>query len=329
MAAPAREEFKDLGFGSVLSAEGGRLLNRDGSFNVVREGLHPLSSLSVYHYLLTVTWTKFILWVCLGYVAANALFAAGYVLCGPDALRGVDGVVPASPYFTAFFFSVETLATIGYGNVAPNGLAANLLMTFEALIGLLAFALASGLVFARFSRPVAWIIYSRRALIAPYRGGAAFMFRIVNGRSNQLIEVSAKLSVAIGRDGARRFHDLALERDRVVLFPLSWTIVHPIDEGSPLRGMTEAALRESDAEFFVTLQAVDETFAQQVYSRTSYKPSEVVWGAKFSDVFVRRAGRPLGIDISRLHDHQPAELPPPPRLAALSAAPGAGEPAGA
>jgi len=328
MAAPAREEFKDLGFGSVLSAEGGRLLNRDGSFNVVREGLHPLTSLSAYHYLLTATWTKFILWVCVAYVGANALFAAGYVLCGPGALSGVDGVRPASPYFTAFFFSVETLATIGYGNVAPNGLAANLLMTFEALIGLLAFALASGLVFARFSRPVAWIIYSRRALIAPYRDHSAFMFRIVNGRSNQLIEVSAKLSVAIGRDGARRFHDLPLEREGVVLFPLSWTIVHPIDESSPLWGMTEEELRHSDAEFFATLQAIDETFSQQVHSRTSYKPAEIVWGARFADVFVRRAGRPLGIDISRLHDHHPAELPPPPRLAALSPAPDAGAPIG-
>jgi inward rectifier potassium channel len=329
MAAPAREEFKDLGFGSVLSAEGGRLLNRDGSFNVVREGLHPLRSLSVYHYLLTVTWTKFILWVCLGYATANALFAAGYVLCGPNALAGTDGVVPASPYFTAFFFSVETLATIGYGHVAPNGLPANLLMTFEALTGLLSFALASGLVFARFSRPVAWIVYSRRALVAPYRGGTALMFRIANGRSNQLIEVSAKMSAGIGRDGARRFHDLALERDRVVLFPLSWTIVHPIDESSPLRGMTEEELRESDAEFFVTLQAIDETFSQQVHSRTSYKPDEVVWGAKFADVFVRRAGRPLGIDLSRLHDFRPVELPSPPRLAALSPAPGPAEPAGA
>jgi len=329
MAAPPREEFKDLGFGSVLSAEGGRLLNRDGSFNVVREGLHPLTSLSTYHYLLTVSWTKFILWVCLAYVTANALFATGYVLCGPGALAGTDGVVPASPYFTAFFFSVETLATIGYGNVAPNGLAANLLMTFEALIGLLSFALASGLVFARFSRPVAWIIYSRRALIAPYRGGAAFMLRIANGRSNQLIEVSAKLSAGIGRDGSRRFHDLSLERDRVVLFPLSWTIVHPIDESSPLWGMTEEELRASDAEFFVTLQAIDETFSQQVHSRTSYRPSEIVWGARFADVFVRRPGRPVGIDISRLHDHRPAELPPPARLAALSPAPDAGAPVGA
>jgi len=329
MAAPKREEFQDLGFGSVLGAEGGRLLNRDGSFNVVREGLSPIGSLSVYHYLLTVTWTRFILWVCLGYVTANALFAFGYVLCGPGAIEGTDGLNAGGRYLTAFFFSVETLATIGYGNVGPRGLAANLLVTVEALTGLLAFALASGLVFARFSRPVAWIIYSRKALVAPYRDRSAFMFRIVNGRSNQLLEVSAKVAVAIGRDGARRFHDLPLERDRVVLFPLSWTIVHPIDEGSPLWGMTEEELRAADAEFFVTLQAIDETFSQQVHSRTSYKPQEVVWGAKFADAFVRRPGRPLGIDVARLHDHRPAELPPPPRRARLSPAPDAQTPVGA
>jgi inward rectifier potassium channel len=325
MAVPAREEFNDLGFGSVLSAEEGRLLNRDGSFNVVREGLHPLRSLSVYHYLLTVTWTKFTLWLCLGYVAANALFALGYALCGPGALAGTDGLGVSGRYLTGFFFSVETLATIGYGNIAPNGLPANLLMTAEALVGLLAFALASGLVFARFSRPVAWIVYSRRALVAPYRGGAGFMFRIANGRSNQLIEVHAKVSVALGRDGARRFHELALEREGVVIFPLSWTIVHPIDERSPLWGMTEEELRASDAEFIVTLQAIDETFSQQVHSRTSYKPTEIVWGAKFADVFVRKSGRPLGIDLSRLHDYRPAELPAPTRRAALSP----GEPVGA
>ena len=311
MATPVREEYQDLGFGSVLSAESSRLLNRDGSFNVVRQGLHPLRSLSVYHYLLTVSWTKFILWMCAAYVAANALFAVGYVLCGPGALEGTDGLGTGAHYLTAFFFSVETLATIGYGHVRPNGLAANVLISVEALLGLLGFALASGLVFARFSRPVAWIIYSRNAVIAPYRGGAGFMFRIVNGRSNQLIEVNAKVSVALGLDGARRFHDLPLERDKVVLFPLSWTIVHPIDESSPLWGIAERELHDLDAEFFITLQAVDETFAQQVYSRTSYRPAEIVWGAKFSDVFVRRAGRPIGIDISRLHDHAPAELPRP------------------
>ncbi|HEX6749845.1 MAG TPA: ion channel [Longimicrobium sp.] len=317
--ALSREEYKDLGFGSVVAAQSGRLLNRDGSFNVERHGLHPLRSLSVYHFLLTVTWTRFLLGVCGAYLAANALFALLYFLCGPGALRGTDGLGEGGRYLTAFFFSVETLATVGYGNIAPNGLAANVVVTAEALTGLLMFALVSGLVFARFSRPVAWIIFSRHALVAPYRGYSAFMLRIVNGRSNQLIEVNAKVSVSLGRDGARRFHELPLEREKVVLFPLSWTIVHPIDETSPLWGLTEADLREQDAEFFVVLEGIDETFAQQVHARTSYKPGEIVWGARFDDVFVRREGRPLGIDISKLHDWRPVDLPRHPGMPALPA----------
>jgi inward rectifier potassium channel len=305
-----REEFKDLGFGSVMAAEaGGRLLNRDGSFNVVREGLHPLTALSTYHYLLTVSWTRFLLLIAAAYVAANAAFAGLYSLCGPGTLTGTDGLGAGMRYMTAFFFSVHTLATIGYGNVTPNGLAANLLVTVESLIGLLAFALVSGLVFARFSRPVAFIIFSRTALVAPYRGVTGFMFRIVNGRSNQLIEVNAKVSLALNRNGGREFHELPLEREKVTLFPLSWTIVHPIDETSPMWGMTEQELRDSDAEFDVVLEAIDETFSQQVHSRTSYKPDEVVWGAKFADVFVRRSGRAIGIDISKLHDYRTVELP--------------------
>ncbi|HEX8243647.1 MAG TPA: ion channel [Longimicrobium sp.] len=327
MAALRREEYKDLGFGSVVAAESGRLLNRDGSFNVERHGLHPLRSLSVYHYLLTVTWTRFLLLVCAAYLAINAVFAGLYWLCGPGTLTGHDGLDGSGRYLTAFFFSVETLATVGYGNISPNGLPANLLVTVEALAGLLMFALVSGLVFARFARPVAWIIFSRNALVAPYRGYSAFMFRIVNGRSNQLIEVHAKVALSLGRDGARRFHELALEREKVVLFPLSWTIVHPIDETSPLWGLSEQDLRDEDAEFFVVLEAVDETFAQQVHSRTSYKPGEIVWGARFADVFVRRAGRPLGIDISRLHDWRPAELPEHPSMPELAAVSDPGEPA--
>src|SRR3954470_17742754 len=116
MAALKREEFRDLGFGNVVAEQGGRLLNRDGSFNVVREGLDPLRSLSVYHYLLTVSWTRFLLWVCVGYLVANAFFALLYTLCGPGALTGTEGLGPGAHYAAAFFFSVHTLATIGYGN---------------------------------------------------------------------------------------------------------------------------------------------------------------------------------------------------------------------
>ncbi|MBV9110429.1 MAG: hypothetical protein JO306_13535, partial [Gemmatimonadetes bacterium] len=260
-----REEYQDLGFGSVMGAEHGRLLNRDGSFNVVRQGLHPFRSLSIYHFFLTVGWTRFVLMAAGSYVLANAAFGLAYFLCGPGALTGNDGMASSDRYATAFFFSVHTLATIGYGNVTPHGLTPNLIVTLESLVGLMGFALVSGLVFARFSRPVAWIVFSRNALIAPYRGYSAFMFRIVNGRSNQLIEVNAKIAVSLGKDGARRFHELPLEREKVTLFPLNWTIVHPIDETSPLWGLTERDLREQAAEFFVVLEAIDETFSQQVH----------------------------------------------------------------
>jgi inward rectifier potassium channel len=317
MARLQREEFRDLGFGSVMAAQGGRLLNRDGSFNVEREGLDPLRSLSVYHYLLTVSWPRFLAWICVGYLVANAFFAVLYTLCGPNALSGTGGLPALARYPIAFFFSVHTLATIGYGNVAPTGLSANLLVTVESLVGLLGFALASGLVFARFSRPVAWVLFSHRALMAPYRGVTAFMFRIVNGRSNQLIELGARVSVSLGKDGARQFHDLLLEREKVVLFPLSWTIVHAVDETSPLWGYDDQRLREAGAEFFVTLQGIEETFSMQVHARTSYTAEEVVWGARFTDIFIRRPGRVVGIDVARLHDYEPVD---PQAFAALLAA---------
>jgi inward rectifier potassium channel len=200
-------------------------------------------------------------------------------------------------------------------------------VTAESLVGLMGFAQVSGLVFARFSRPVAWIVFSRNALIAPYRGYGAFMFRIVNGRSNQLIEVNAKLAVSLGKDGARRFHELPLEREKVTLFPLNWTIVHPIDETSPLWGLTERDLRDEGAEFFVVLEAIDETFAQQVHARTSYTSAEIVWGARFANMFVRKPGRPLGIDLARLHAWDPAELPQPKAAAELANVADPGEPA--
>jgi inward rectifier potassium channel len=188
------EEIRDLGFGAVVSRESRqRLLNRDGSFNVARRGLKLTTSLSLYHTLLTTTWTRFMGLVVASYVVVNAGFALAYLLCGPGALMAVapGGTGAHAGFARAFFFSVETFSTIGYGNIAPEGLAANLVVTVEALAGLLWLALATGLLFARFSRPTARIRFSRTAVIAPYRGIRAFEFRIANLRSSQLIEVEA------------------------------------------------------------------------------------------------------------------------------------------
>jgi inward rectifier potassium channel len=308
-----REEInRDLGFGAVVAGKSQkRLLNRDGSFNVVREGLKFFASWSPYHYLLTVSWPRFLALVVAAYLALNALFGAVYFSLGPGALLGVEDSGLGSRFLPSFFFSVQTFATIGYGQMAPVGVVANLVVTVESLVGLLGFALATGLLFARFSRPTANILFSETAIIAPYRGLTAFEFRIVNARRNQLIEVQAKVLFAGFRDGrgTRDFVQLPLERDRVAFFPLAWTIVHPIDAESPLFGVTREELIAADAEFLILLSGTDETFAQTVNARSSYKADEVVWGARFTNLFNPPKNGVLSIDISRLHSFERAVLP--------------------
>lgn len=298
---------RDLGFGSRVTEQSHeRFLNRDGSFNVSRKGLPFFQSLNLYHWLLTISWLKFQLIVIASYFLTNLIFATGYLLCGSGALEGSTGTTLQERFFEAFFFSVQTLATIGYGKISPAGLAANLLVTIEALTGLLGFALATGLLFARFSRPQAKIVFSERAVIAPYKGITAFEFRIINQRSNQLIDVHmtlvlSRLETVNGRT-VRKFYALPLEREQVVFFPLHWVIVHPITEASPLYGITEEQFKTSDAEFLILLTGVDETFAQTVHARSSYKHTEVVWNAKFKDMFNKEDNAGLSVDMRLLHE---------------------------
>src|SRR5438477_880016 len=300
----------DLGFGSVVSRESRqRLLNKDGTFNVSREGLPLLQSLAVYHYLLNITWPKFLAYVTGSYLLTNAIFALGYVFCGGDALNGFGSKPMPARFSTAFFFSVHTLATIGYGNIYPNNMAANVIVSIEALIGLLGFSVVAGLVFARFARPVVKIVFSHNALIAPYQQMRALMFRIVNQKTNEIVELRATVMLALrkpGVDGERAYYPLKLERERVVFFPASWTIVHPIDEKSPLYGIDDLALRESQAEILILLNGFDETFSQNVHTRSSYVAEEIVWGARFKPMFnPPHEDGTISVDIRKLHDYEP------------------------
>lgn len=307
VAAPPEEDFRDLGFGAEIARSSRqRLLNRDGTFNVVREGLHPIASLSLYHWSLVISWPAFLGAITALYIALNAMFAVAFMLCGVSALQSTTNLPAGSEFARAFFFSVQSFATIGYGHIVPVGLAANLLVTLEALINIVGVALATGLVFARFSRPMAKIIYSNRALVAPYRKGTALEFRIANERSSQIIEIEAKVILSkienIGGATARKFYELRLERSRVTFFALSWTIVHPIDKASPLFGLSETDLLGADAEILILLTGTDETSSQIVHSRSSYKADEIVWNARFSNIFMRtREGGVMGMDLSRIH----------------------------
>jgi inward rectifier potassium channel len=304
----------DLGFGARVSEQSStRFLNRDGSFGVRRGGLPWLQSRNLYHVLLTISWPRFHALVVAAYFTANALFACGYLACGPQAIEGSTAVTFSERFFDAFFFSVQTMGTLGYGRLSPIGLGANLLVTIESLAGLLGLALATGLLFARFSRPYAKILFSERAVVAPYHGITAFEFRIANQRSSELIDVHAtvvltRMETSHGRH-SRRYHSLKLEREQVMFFPLHWVIVHPITEDSPLADATPESLAESDAEFLVLLSATDETFSQVVHARSSYKAHEIVWRARFADMFQVPGNGTLAADLRRLHEIERKDLP--------------------
>ena len=301
-----QQEERDLGLGSKVAEESHeRFLNKDGTFTVRREGLGFFRSLSLYHWLLTMSWSQYLLLLVGFYFLINVVFAFGYYLCGPSSFQGIDGSASHGWALDSFFFSIQTVATIGYGRINPVSLTANILVTIESLVGLLGLALGTGILFARFSRPSARILFSKIAVIAPYRGITAFEFRIANERSNQLIEVNVNLTLSRfetenGRR-VRRFYRLPLERTSVTFFPLSWTVVHPIDGSSPLYGVSASQLNESDAEFLILLTAIDETFFQTVHARSSYKFGEVIWSARFSNIF-RAANGKLIVDLHRIHD---------------------------
>ena len=302
----ASEDDRDLGFGDKVARETRlRFLNRDGTFNVQRKGLKNVSFLNLYHFLLTMSWSRFLLLVLLLYFLSNVFFGVLYGVMGDGALIDTSEAPMTNPLLRGFFFSVQTFATIGYGTIHPVGLLPNFLVTIESYYSMIATALITGLVFARFARPEAKITFSENAIIAPYRNITGLMFRLVNNRTNQLIELRAQVLYArfVEENGnfVRRFDLLKLEREKVSFFPLSWTIVHPIDEDSPLYGCTEADLIANDAEIIVLLSALDETFAQSVHTRTSYKIGELKFGYKFSNIYNQTASdEPITIDVRKL-----------------------------
>ena len=304
---------QDFGLGGRLSERARvRLLNHDGTFNVRRNELGPLHPFNAYHTLLSLSIPRLIAFLCLGYLVVNTFFAMLYWLCGPGALAGA-AQAPWRRFEDCLFFSVQTLATIGYGRLVPATRLANVFVAVEALFGLLGFAIVSGLLFARFTRPTAKITFSNNALIAPYEDGWALMFRLVNRRNHDLTDVHAVVSfarwVGTGSERRRLFDELTLERPSILFMPLHWVVVHPIAEGSPMRGLTRESLAASDPEIVCLITADDETFAQTVHSRTSYDAADIVWGARFADMYLADTDH-VAIDMNRLHDYTPLANPP-------------------
>jgi inward rectifier potassium channel len=293
----------DPGLTQQFGAPYRRVINRDGSLNVQRRGatwrdFHP------YLHLINMGWPAFLLTLFLGYVAANTAFAVGYFALGPDQLQGADAANAMGRFLNTFFFSSHTLTTVGYGNIWPKTVAANFIAAFEGLVGVLGFAVATGLLFGRISRPSARLGFSENALIAPYQDGSSLQFRVVNRRSNSLVEANAQvLLMTVEREDGkpvRRYHQLTLERSSVLFLALTWTVVHPIDEHSPLHGKTAAELAGLQAEIIILIKAYDDTFSQNVISRHSYRHDEFLWGLRFAPAFYVDPAGDLVLELHKL-----------------------------
>ena len=299
----------DPGFTEKYRGDLHRIINPNGQFNVRRRGatwrdVHP------YLFMINIPWPVFVAMIFAGYVIANMVFAVVYLGIGVEHLRGAETSTASDRFLSAFFFSAQTFTTLGYGRISPDGLLANLAAAFQALLGLMAFAIVTGLVFGRFSRPAARLAFSRQMVVAPYQAGASLQFRLANRRSNNLMEIEARilLMTVEPSDGGllRKYKPLTLERPSVQFLPLTWTVVHPIDEASPLWGQTAEHLTRQQAEFLILIKAFDDTFFQTVHVRHSYRHEEVVWGARFVPAFEPDAQGQMVLDLTLLSEIAPA-----------------------
>ncbi|MGM3307165.1 ion channel [Anabaena sp. WFMT] len=279
----------------------------NGQFEIMGMGVWHSYWRDPYHLLLTIPWSGFLILICIFYVAINTLFALAYRLGG-------DCIANAQPgsFLDAFFFSVQTLASIGYGAMYPTTTYANIIVTIEAMIGVVGIAVMTGLAFARFSRPTARVMFSRVAVIMPQEGLPTLLFRTANQRRNMILEAQIRLYLMrdeVNQDGAslRKIHDLKLVRSQTPNFSLSWTIMHIIDESSPLFGMTSESLVKTQSLLMVSVSGIDETVAQVVHARHSYAANDILWNSRFVDIMHRTPDGHRYVDYNYFHDVLPVD----------------------
>jgi inward rectifier potassium channel len=284
-----RFSIPDTGFSSKAEHEGKRLLNKDGSFNVKKRGLLFLERFSVFHWLIKMSWIRFFTVMFTGYLLINLLFASIYFLGDIKGLSGMHPIDKLNQFLQAFYFSSQTLTTVGYGYLSPKSTFHSMVAVIESFIGLMSFAMATGLLYGKFSKPKSGIIFSKMALISPYLDkGMALMIRLANSKANQLINVKSNMIISWidpkSNGKSRSFFSLNLEIRQVNMFAGSWTVVHPIDEESPLHKISFQNLEDRDAEIILQISGYDESYSNEIHTATSYKCEELVWGAKYKKI---------------------------------------------
>jgi inward rectifier potassium channel len=308
------KSYLSSGFGSNSSSYGGRFVNKNGRANVEKRGMHLWSRTSWDHTLIDMEAWKFLLIILSFYLSINFVFALLYFFIGIENLHGID---PSGSELVKFgqtyFFSAQTFTTVGYGHISPSGFMASAVSTLEALIGLLSFAIATGLFFGRFSKPVAFLKFSHNAIIAPYRDGTALMIRVTPFKNTNLTDAEAKitLGLSIEENGkmSNKFYSLDLEFEKINALTLSWTLVHPITDDSPLYQFAKEDFAALNGEILVYIKTFDDMFSNIVAIRTSYTFDEVIYGAKFIPMYSRNdSNTKTVLHLDKLNDFEMVQL---------------------
>jgi inward rectifier potassium channel len=306
-----QKNTENSGFGDNAS---GRFINKDGLPNVNRKGVNIFNRFSWYHTMLDLSTFQFLSYLVIAYILVNIFFALIYYLIGVEHLTGIDKSNPMNEFIDVFFFSSQTFTTVGYGRIAPVGFTASLVATFEAFLGLLTFAIATGLFYGRFSRPRAYLKFSDIALIAPFKDRTALMFRLAPYKNNSLTDAEIIVSTAIqvmeNSVPKSKFYTLKTQLNKINTLALNWTIVHIIDEDSPFYGFNEEDFLNTDIEIIIHVRAFDEVFSNTVVQRSSYISKEIIYGAKFVPMYYPdKENLSTILDLDKINHYQKADLP--------------------
>jgi inward rectifier potassium channel len=306
---PSSKINNDTGFGNNASSYGGRFINRDGSFNLKKEGMPFWNRFSIFHSMLNLPRWKFMLLIVVFFLCINLLYTIIYLLIGTDQFQGMIATTEWQKIKEVYFFSSETFTTVGYGRVNPVGDGANFIASIEAMTGFLSFAIATGLIYGRFSKPKSYLSFSDHALVAPYQDKTALMFRFVSYKDNHIltnVEIKVNTGFQVQENGnvVYKFFDLNLERSRVESMPMNWTAVHPIDENSPFAGFSFDDMKAADVEVYVLVRGFDDVYSNLVLQRTSYTFEEIKFNKKFIPMYREsNDGKTTILELHKLNEY--------------------------
>ncbi|MEO8768681.1 MAG: ion channel [Ferruginibacter sp.] len=309
---PFSKQNNDTGFASNSNDTGGRFINKDGSYNLAKEGISFNKRFSIFHDMLNLPLWKFITVIFLFYIIINLIFTTIYFIIGPEQLDGMISGSNWKIFREIFYFSTQTFTTMGYGHVNPVGDAANSVAAIESLTGFLSLAIATGLIYGRFSKPKSYLFFSDHALISPYKEGTALMFRFAAYKDKHTLtdlEIRVNAGLLLEENGKTdyKYFSLTLERSKVESMPMSWTVVHPIDENSPFKGFSTEDMKNADTELYVMLRGFDDVFSNFVQQRTSYTFNEILFKRKFVPMYRESDdGKTTILELHKLNVHKEA-----------------------